>query len=303
MFDAIKFFEDYHIDYVTHGSRARPGWVQVHCPFCGGSQRGYDLGFNLEQGYFTCWQCRGKHIYNAIKNLAGISYEEAKRVYVLYSGRPTLYKQRTTPSEAQILQLPPTCGPLLEVHENYLVKRRFDPERLVSEFGLMGTGHLGDYKFRIIAPVYFGGKLISYLGRAISKTAALRYMVCGVEKEVMHHKHTLYHIDKAAGDSIAVVEGITDVWRLGPGAGGLFGTGYKTEQLALIAKRYKNVFMVLDPEPAALKIADEMGYALGMLGCNFYIVELDGGVDPGDMKQDDADALMRELKLRGWNNG
>ncbi len=40
--------------------------------------------------------------------------------------------------------------------------RNFDPNYLVSEWGLLSTGVLGEFKFRILAPVYFKGQLVSY---------------------------------------------------------------------------------------------------------------------------------------------
>lgn len=59
---------------------------------------------------------------------------------------------------------------------------------------------------------------------------------------------------------------------------------------------------MLDNEPAAQQISDELSWFLSGHGKEVFVVDaLAVGEDPGGMEQGDADALMRELKLKGWN--
>lgn len=305
-FDTLKFLHKYGIEYSTQGKKARPGWVQVHCPFCEGEQN-FHLGIKLDGEYGHCWRCRGKTILKIVQGLLNCSWSEAKRILVEFKSRRSGSEYepiKPAVGQRNSCTLPPEAGPLFERPLNYLLRRNFDPNLLIKNYGLLATGHLGQYAFRIIAPIYFDGKLVSYQGRDYTGKCPkeLRYMACEKAKEVIHHKHILYGMDLAEGDSCAIVEGFTDCWRLGPGANGLFGTGFKVEQALLLVKRYKRIFLILDNEPAAQQISDELSWFLSGHGKEVFIVDaLAEGEDPGGMEQDDANALMRELKLKGWN--
>lgn len=301
MFDALKFFRDYNIEHTTEGERARHGWVQIHCPFCGGGGRGYDLGYNLKRGYFNCWICQGHSVINVVRRLLSCGVDAALDIARRYKGRMPIEHLRTTASQQkQKIEFPTGCAEMQLRHYEYLEKRKFDPELLEKTYDLRGTGKHGDYRNRIIAPIYLEGRLVSYQGRDITGRHSLSYKACPMTDEIVHHKHTVYGIDQASGLSCVVVEGIVDAWRLGPGAIATFGTGYKQQQALMIAKRFLRTFILFDAETIAQRVAKELAYELAYRGCETHIVELDSG-DPGEMDQSDANALMREIKLKGWN--
>ena len=301
IFNFEKFLRDYHIEYLTEGSRARAGWIQIQCPFCSGSSRGWDLGFCIDDGRISCWQCRGKTLNKTIQQLLRCSGFETKRIILEYGGEKTrpLLKQNSPVQvgKRKRVDFPLGTVELQPKHRDYLIGRNFDPDLLERIYGLKGTGPLGDYKFRIIAPVILDGKMVSYQGRDVTGKSDLRYKACPLDLEVVHHKHTLYGIDLVKGDSVAVVEGITDVWRLGPGAVATFGTGFTKRQANTLIQRFKRVYLLFDPEPKAQQVAEELSWVLGNVGIESYIIDLESSVDPGDMKQDDADNLMKELGL------
>ena len=301
MFDILKFLRDNGIDFITEGNKhAGAGWINVHCPFCEGSQN-YHLGIHIEQGYGHCWRCKGKSLQRIIKALAHCGSDEAKRIIQQYSGgRVTAKESPVKVSRRSSIKLPMGCDILSPRHRKYLEGRNFDPDLLESVYDLKGTGPVGDYKHRIIAPVYFEKKLVSYQGRDITGRSLLRYKACATADEVIHHKHVLYGWDLVEGDSCAIVEGITDCWRFGPGSLGTFGTGYTSEQAQLIVQRFKRIFLIFDPEPAAQKTAEELAWFLGYKGREVHIVDTGFDCDPGDLKQNDADIIMVELKLQGW---
>ena len=35
-FDAKQFLTDHHIPWDNQGKHARPGWIQIKCPYCSG---------------------------------------------------------------------------------------------------------------------------------------------------------------------------------------------------------------------------------------------------------------------------
>jgi len=304
-FDALKFLRDFRVPYATEGNKhCRPGWVQVHCPFCAGSQD-YHLGYNIRDDFWNCWRCKGKSPAKVVQALARCGREEAYRLLEQYRGRPTKKRERN-PIQVDIrkqCKLPPGTGPMNERHKRYLERRLFYPDDLEEVYGLKGTGPVGLYSHRIVIPIVYHGKIVSYQARDITGKSDLPYRACPMEEEALHHKHTLYALDLVGGDSCAVVEGVADAWRLGPDAVGTFGTGYTTPQANLIIKRFKRVFIVFDPEPIAQSVARDLAYVIGNAGREAVLVELgeEDGEDPGDMDQDDADALMRDMGLRGWN--
>lgn len=76
-----------------------------------------------------------------------------------------------------------------------------------------------------------------------------------------------FTIDKAAGDSCIVVEGVTDVWRLGPGAVATFGIKFRPAQVAMLARHFKTIHVLFDPEPAAQAQARKLATDISRLGC------------------------------------
>ena len=303
-FDAAKFYSDYNIDNCESGhKRCRPGWIQIHCPFCAGS-RGYHLGFHIASGAVKCWRCGTHGQIEVIRALTGSDYNAAKDIQREY--RATRHTQRNkddlkaNPIRVRVrseTKLPVACTELTERHRKYLEGRKYDPDELIETWGLKAVGPIGKYKWRIIAPIYFDGKLVSYQGRDITDKSDLKYKACEKCDEVMEHQTIVYGYDEAKGDACIVVEGIADVWRLGPGAVCCFGTSFTMSQVNLLAKKFKKVYVMFDGgELNAIRMAEQLAALLAGRGCEVEILELDHG-DPGEMQQSEADKLMKELGL------
>lgn len=299
--DVLRFLRDHNIETRT----VRSGWIQVNCPFgCGYPD--FHLGIALDGSHGHCWRCRGKGMLSIIQRLLNCSWSEAGKILNEYSGesRPVIkLREEKSPwlPGRKHCGLPEGTGPLTVQQKKYLEGRRFDPQLLEKVYGLQGTGHLGEHAFRIVIPIIYRRKMVSWQTRDITGKAGLKYITCASSKEIIHHKHILYGMDLVRGNSVAIVEGVTDAWRLGPGTCATFGTGFKTEQALLIAKNFDRAFLIFDPEEAAQQTADQMAWMLEHQGVETMIVELGAGTDPGDMEQDDANALMREIGLGGWD--
>ena len=212
MFDIEKFYIDYNIEYTTKGTKVSSGWIGIDCPFCGGDK--YRLGFSTESQALTCWSCGGHghlELVQTILQCSRSSAIEIRKSYEIAKGRYSeFYKPRATLPSPEVCEWPTGTARLSERGKDYLIGRGFNPDKLKSTWRLRETGCLGDYKFRIIAPIIVDGKMVSYQGRDITGRSELKYKACPLEKEVLHHQHIVYGTDLVEGDSCLIVEGMAD---------------------------------------------------------------------------------------------
>ena len=91
-----------------------------------------------------------------------------------------------------------------------------------------------------------------------------------------------------------VVEGVTDVWRLGTSSAATLGIEFKMEQVLRLSQAHDNFVILFDEEPQAQKQAKVLAVKLKTLGKQVTIEKIEG--DPGGMKQEEADLLVKELQ-------
>jgi len=298
IFDAIRYYRDTGIQYRTEGHKhCSIGWVHIPCPFCRGNP-GWHLGFHLTDSFYSCWRCGGHSIKKVVKALSGCSWRETTKIISRYRSAykiPANDKTSGLRKRIKELILPPGTGSLNKAHKSYLKSRGFDPDKLEKDWGLLGTNHTGPYKFRIIAPIYQYGKLVSYQGRDYTEKSKLKYKACKKELEVIDHKHCLYGLDNVPGSKVVLNEGITDTWRLGFGSVNSFGIKYRREQAKKL-RRFDEVFIFYDPDPQAIEQAEKIAAYLAMYKKDVHIIELKNkNIDPGELPQQYADDLMKEL--------
>lgn len=296
IFDASRFFKDYNINHATSGNKhCSPGWIHIHCPFC--KSNNYHLGFNIISGAWNCWRC-GKHgLYSILKELLGYN-QNINEIIKRYQGNiKQVYETRIRPSADKKLLFP--AGIIESIPERakqYLISRKFDHELLERIWKLKYTGPLGDYKFRIIAPIYSNGKLQSYQGRDYTGKSKLRYKACRKENEAQSHQELLYGEWLIKRNTTLIVEGIADAWRMGPGALATFGMAFTDSQILKMCS-YKRLFILFDGEEKAIKQAYKLaGILRSLKKVEVHIIELESG-DPGEMDQDEADYLMKDIGL------
>ena len=300
-FNASKFYDDCGVKWIDHGhKRTREGWVQIHCPFCTGSQ-GYHLGFHVSSGAVKCWRCGVHSQIDVIRKLTSCTFQQARdiqREYKASRSTRTDNTDRVSSVNVQVrsqTKFPLGTTELTERHRRYLERRKYDPDELIKTWNLKACGPMGPYKWRIIAPIYFKKKLVSYQGRDITDKSDMKYKACTKSEEVIEHQTILYGYDEAPEDVCVLVEGIADVWRLGSGAVCCFGTSFTTSQVNLLAKRFRKVYVMFDmDEDNAIKMAEQIAHLLAARDVEVEILELEDG-DPGEMSQDDANDLMKDL--------
>jgi DNA primase len=198
--------------------------------------------------------------------------------------------------------LPSGTESMDERHRNYLIKRKFDPEKLEAEWGLLGTGPISlldgiNFKHRIIAPINWNGQQVSFQARDFTNRSDLRYITCPKVREIIHHKHILYGKQEEWGNVGICVEGITDVWRFGPKAFATFGIEYTRQQMILMANTFKKVWIAFDDDPQAVKQAKKLAGQLCFCGILAEVVSIIG--DPGSMDQKEANQLVKDLIAGG----
>lgn len=298
--DFAAFCRDYGISTAPQGHRHhRSGWVNVACPFCTG-HAGYHLGYNARQGgnHFVCYRCHGHRAIEVISTLAHVPIGEARDIIEQYGGMksygPIRREQKWVLGKN--IKFPMNT---LEVDKRgmaYLESRGFDAEKIVKQYGLMQTGPVGMYKFRIVIPIYFNDFVVSYTCRAIYPTMPVRYLTCPKNKELIPNKDILYNLDNARNrNTIVVVEGCTDVWRLGAGAVATFGTGVTMKQLKILEK-FKHVVLIQDNDMAGKMSWAEVGQKLSV-SCKVTKISLQEVGDPSELSDTDARHFMRSLGL------
>ena len=295
--DFRRIADLHHLPVAPDGHKHyRDGWVNVECPFCSGNP-GYHLGYCVAGDFFRCWRCGRKKTLEALMGVLRISLPEARRLFRQNKGRPQSASARIKPKirRTSKLKMPLGTAPLTQVHRSYLQGRGYDPDRLARTWGLLGTGPVGPYKFRIIAPIIHEGEMVSYQGRDITGRSPLRYKACAQSDEVRDHKHCLYGADDVPGEAVVVVEGIADAWRLGAGAVATFGITY-TRQQVLLLRQYSTRLILFDTaDSQAVAQAHKLAAELSAFRGTTAVIELPEFKDPGEMPQEEADQLMNEL--------
>jgi DNA primase len=176
-------------------------------------------------------------------------------------------------------------------HWKYLESRGFDPEFVSKKYKLLYVNFLSKWKFRIIIPYFIYGRLVAYSSRDITDQQEEKYRHANNQDCIVPVKHCLYNIDSVKQDTIVVVEGPTDVWRVGDGCVGLSGVKYTSLQTKLLRK-FKRIFVLLDSD--AKNISYGLAYELAPLVPDVEVVELNTG-DPADLSESSIKELRMEI--------
>lgn len=297
----VQFCFDYRVQIASERDKHyRPDWVNIRCPFCVGHD-GFHLGFNRQSNFFTCWRCGHKSVSRVLSRLSGLSasqiMKEAEKKYG-WKRDPisSLISDRKEKPKKPFFMPTGSKKKLSRHHLKYLERRNFDVDELQDLWKIEGTGPVGAWKHRIVIPIYFQHRLISWTCRWVGSDGPPKYIACPVDVEIYPHKHMLYGWDYVHSDSIVVVEGPTDVWRLGPGAVATFGIEWSLFQLELLST-FDCVFFAYDREPTAEKKARQALEYLSLMGVPVTKMILLDREDPGDLKESEADQIMAEVLM------
>lgn len=303
MFDAQRFLEDEFIEYHTSGKNVQKGWIGIKCPFCLDTSN--HCGINPEWETFKCWICKESgYVVKLVRQIRACSWEEAKTLTARYTSdndvRMPLYLNgdNNSPKTVTCTFLPTeTLKHFPEPHREYLISRNFDPDKLIRKYELKATGPFGDYRMRIIIPILVKSKLVSFTARDITDNAEIRYKDCEIDKSVIPVKNCLYNIDRVRTRKVLIVEGATDVWRIGDGAVATMTTEFTERQVLLLSELgVETVFTMFDAGYEAQKRAKELLAMLPPKIRNRENIALSEG-DPAELSEEDVKYLRKDIGL------
>src|SRR5687767_11472117 len=229
-----EVLEKFGIEYYTEGRNARPGWIQMNCPWCGVSGKP-GLGYKIDGGYCNCYKCGGHSALAVLHELTKEPYDTLRK---LLSGSAALLSKERAAHTGR-LKLPQGLGQLARAHVTYLRNRGYDIDELVETWHIQALGQLGklktetlsiDLSWRIFIPIIWRGEMVSWTTRAIVDDTSKRYISAPSECESIPHKTILYGADYCLHEACAI-EGPLDVWSFGKGGVGLLGVGYSRSQV------------------------------------------------------------------------
>ena len=253
--------------------------IEIHCPYCGASDRSKHLGLHCTSTRYGCWKGKGAHSgrnpSKLLQVLLNISPEEALTVAMNYfeisdydwtieSGRncllksiqipdvPVGFKSFTTTSESY--------DALSKVEKNtqavfgaYLVDRGFPLRFVVDRFNLKYAVE-GDYMGRVIIPICWNKNMLSWTGRAITDNLVPRYKACNTSA----YAPDMFLLDSdnlTGGKALLVCEGAFDAMKVtsclinGVHGTSLFGKSISAQQINLLmawAEIYETIYICLD---------------------------------------------------------
>jgi DNA primase len=292
-FDIRAYLEDRGIGYISEGKNVSSGWIGTNCVFC--PDKSNHLGINLQSLSISCWKCgRRGNVLSLVMAIDGISFNRAKDIITKFPLKEFSHLVRPKRTAAEKTMFPSgTSEILLPIHEKFLVSRGYDPVIIQHKYDIIGVGPtLDSWKFRIIIPVYMNQILQTYVGRDTTGKAEVKYQNAPVEKSLLQAKHCLQGIDQVT-DTIILVEGLLDYWRIGAPAVCCFGTAITSPQIALLANRgIKNCYVLWDND--ATDKAHKLAATLTSVIPNVEVLELSTG-DPDNLSEDDVWNLRRDI--------
>jgi DNA primase len=289
------YLEDKGIEVATDGKNVARGWIEINCPYCGDDPSTH-LGINTDSYGFNCWRCGTKgNLIQLIQKLESCSTQVAEKI-VAQLQKKVQIKTKTEP--VTILDLPEgiVTGEIPELHRRYLLNRGFTNHHALSlQYNLMYCGEVGEYKLRILIPVYIDNRMVTYTSRDVTGIAHVKYKSCHNDKAIIPIKNCLYNIDRIR-DSVVIVEGPFDAMRIGNGSVALFGKIITTQQLLLLYK-YKpnNVFILLDRD--AKKEAESISRTMIQFFNHVEVIHIENYKDPGELPASEVKHLRKELNL------
>jgi hypothetical protein len=296
LIDIKSFLSHYGVPYNTSGKNisGSGAWIGLSCPFCNDS--GNHLGIHTQSKVVNCWKCgaKGKSLVRFVALTLNCSLKEAiDRLLPFQSegGASTLPRTQSKPINSK-LDLPEEATDLDQSHKNYLISRNYDPDELIKQYQIKGTGFLGNWAFRIIIPFFVNNRLVTYSSRDITNKSQERYKACPATKEIINIKDLLYNRQNAGSVGVAV-EGIFDAWRIGNGAFAISGIDYTPSQLIQL-KGISRLFVMFDNEDRAQIQAEQFCHDAGVYVPEVINIQIEYK-DPDSIPNSEIPSLRQQL--------
>lgn len=297
----IELLEKYDIEYATSGKNIGRGYIGLNpCVSCGDAR--WHCAVNTNTYWTHCFVCGQKsHISNYISRITKTSYSKVKADFREVSIDYAHQKDETTTNN--LVKYPPGFHEGLNQNcKNYLYNRGFDPEELTFKYNLMYSDWTHTlWKNRLIIPIFYNNKVVSYLGRTLYKGVDPRYKNANNDDVIIPVKQSLYGIDEVSRHAV-LVEGITDKWKFGAGAVATLGVGVTNSQINRLRKSgVEKITVLFDPdkagESAARKIAQKINLIVDSDHVSWQCLD---GIDVGDKSEEQITELRKSILGRYW---
>lgn len=179
------------------------------------------------------------------------------------------------------------------IHAQYLHKRGYDPKQLRDLYDIHFSYYNGDFKYRLLIPVYLDGEVVTYIGRDVTDKSPLRYKNLAETKSILPAKECIYNIDNVHKTAI-ICEGVFDAWRFGVHGVCTFGLTVTAKQINILTKHLSKAFICFDSDPQGIDKANELGANLALTGIDVELISLDVK-DPGELTQEQADEIKAAI--------
>lgn len=294
--DIREVLDDLDIYYTETGKNVSEGWIGVSCPFCGDESN--HLGINLNGKSISCFKCG--ETGTIIKYLAEELGSWGKAINILGDAVPREMKRfgkEIIKERSVSVELPKEASKkILKYHAQYLNKRGYSFKYLMKKYDFYFVGvNSEDWSNRIIVPVYRRKKLITFTSVSIMDDIKLRYKHLKDEKSVVSIKHYLYGLESVKGNSICVVEGLFDKFRIGDGCVCSFGTNLTAEQKILLTN-YDKVVVCFDGDDTGKKSANKLANDISAF-TDVEILDIPEGNDPDSLPKEDVMYIRNKIGM------
>jgi hypothetical protein len=292
--DLILFLQRMNIPHWESGKNVTYGWVNIQCPYCDDASN--HLGINLQSKKFSCWRCYQKgDIISLTMRLFRLPKADAIDLLAKYPRTSRRVEQ--TKAFATQCRLPrgaKAFPPVPEKILDFIEKRSLSVENFLK-YASHWTDAYDEMPCRIIFPMNYEGRMVSYVGRDFSGMSDKPYKNARDTDSSIPVKHLLFGFDEAPNNSVLVlVEGIIDKLKLGRRALATLGTRMTKEQVLVLAlKNPKKIYFCFDTETEAQTIA--MSQAQQIWCCPTEVIELNDFNDPGELSEEEGLRLMKQL--------
>lgn len=297
---------------------------RVCCPYCNDKRHRLYINhrWNTVDGSGRTYGKYLVHCFNEQCDLSNL--ENELHVYMQSKTSIAAAPVRDVPLAFKPVELPGYCVPLKALSSDhpakeFLIKRQFDPEEIAEVWGvhycvdapsddegmIPGTNwHAGLVRHRLIIPVYRMGKLVGWQARSLSlyERKIKYYTMPGFKKSQF-----LYNYDRVREPGIpyvVVMEGVTDVWRVGPHGGvALWGSSISHFQRDLLyALKYTHgVCLLLDPDKMEHRERIEGMLRWDVFKYGAFPLYLGGPEDPAERTRDEIwEELSNSVRAKGF---
>ncbi len=275
MFDWISFFRAHLIPFKTKGKQIARGRLGIQCPFCGPADKSEHMGIDPRTGRYDCWRDKqhgGSNPARLVSALLGIRFGEAEKLVAQFTEagstgtaeslgalRDRLGRMKSPQRPAYSdggLSYPADFRPADGRFISYLAEDRdYGPDAPeVARLYKLQRSLVGQWAYRLIVPLYDGGKLVAWQGRIIGGTG-LRYLTApdgGAAKQYLWNADGI----REGGETLVLCEGPFDAMRVdfygrahGVRAAAMMGVSPTTRQIARIheaAPRFRRIVILFD---------------------------------------------------------